>query len=236
MYATALAEDPNAFEYDSLYDSMQEQRAAPKQQEKLARQPKYIASLLEQAEVRKREAGITHERILVRGCACGCAVAALCWSAVEVGLLFTAHLTVHAHRVLCRPAILCMLHCCHSLLPPYTHTTQLKERQKEYEQWGDTEKFVTAAYKRKLEEDRQWQESQRLKCVLYCGLAWSRGGRGSCVCLLLVLLWTGAAGTVCVRGRGFTSTAAAPWQLQRQRAEAGVGCASGASTTAGVRL
>lgn len=66
MYAAALAEDPNAFEYDALYESMQEQKAAPKQQERLARRPKYIASLLEQAEVRKKEQGITYERMLVR--------------------------------------------------------------------------------------------------------------------------------------------------------------------------
>lgn len=65
MYASALADDPNAFEYDSVYDSMQEQKAAPKQKEKLARRPKYIASLLEQAEVRKKEQGITFERMLV---------------------------------------------------------------------------------------------------------------------------------------------------------------------------
>jgi len=78
MYAAALAEDPNAFEYDSLYDSMQEQKAAPKQQEKLARQPKYIASLLEQAEVRKREQGITFERMLVSDtCMCCCRP---CWT------------------------------------------------------------------------------------------------------------------------------------------------------------
>lgn len=65
MYASALAEDPNAFEYDSLYESMQEQKVAPKQQERLARRPKYIASLLEQAEVRKKEQGITYERMMV---------------------------------------------------------------------------------------------------------------------------------------------------------------------------
>jgi hypothetical protein len=29
--------------------------------------------------------------------------------------------------------------------------------------YDNTEKFVTAAYKRKLEEDKQWKESQRLK-------------------------------------------------------------------------
>jgi coiled-coil domain-containing protein 55 len=66
IYAAALEEDPNAFEYDSLYDSMQEQKAVPKQQERLTRKPKYIASLLEQAEVRKKEQGITYERQLVR--------------------------------------------------------------------------------------------------------------------------------------------------------------------------
>jgi hypothetical protein len=68
MYAAALAEDPNAFEYDALYDSMQEQKVVPKQQERLARRPKYIASLLEQAEVRKKEQGITFERMLVSSC------------------------------------------------------------------------------------------------------------------------------------------------------------------------
>lgn len=66
MYAAALADDPNAFDYDAVYDSIQEQKVAPKQQERIDRKPKYIASLLEQAQVRKREEGITFERRLVR--------------------------------------------------------------------------------------------------------------------------------------------------------------------------
>jgi coiled-coil domain-containing protein 55 len=65
MYAAALAEDPNAFDYDGVYDSIQQEKAAPKAQDKVARQPKYIANLLEQAQQRKREQDITNERRLV---------------------------------------------------------------------------------------------------------------------------------------------------------------------------
>jgi coiled-coil domain-containing protein 55 len=68
MYAAALAEDPNAFDYDGVYDSIQQERAAPKAQDKVARQPKYIANLLEQAQLRKREQDITNERRLVSCC------------------------------------------------------------------------------------------------------------------------------------------------------------------------
>lgn len=66
MYAAALAQDPNAFNYDEVYDNIQEQKSAPKQQDRIDRKPKYIASLLEQAQVRKREEDITYERRLVR--------------------------------------------------------------------------------------------------------------------------------------------------------------------------
>ncbi|WIA28554.1 hypothetical protein OEZ86_011094 [Tetradesmus obliquus] len=103
MYAAALAEDPNAFDYDGVYDSIQQEKAAPKAQDKVARQPKYIANLLEQAQLRKREQDITNERRL------------------------------------------------------------LKERQKEDHEYGDSEKFITSAYRKKLEEDKKWQESQALK-------------------------------------------------------------------------
>lgn len=65
MYAAALAEDPNAFDYDGVYDSIQEQKAAPKQQDRIDRKPKYIANLLEQAQVRKREQDISYESRLV---------------------------------------------------------------------------------------------------------------------------------------------------------------------------
>lgn len=42
---------------------------------------------------------------------------------------------------------------------------QLKERQKEDHMYDNTEKFITSAYRRKLEEDKKWQESQKLKYV-----------------------------------------------------------------------
>jgi hypothetical protein len=66
LYAQALAEDPNAFDYDGVYDSMQQQKAAPRHQERVDRRPKYIAALVEQAQVRKKEQDIAFERKLVR--------------------------------------------------------------------------------------------------------------------------------------------------------------------------
>ncbi len=37
MQAAALAEDPSAFDYDGVYDAMQESKEQPRQQEKLQR-------------------------------------------------------------------------------------------------------------------------------------------------------------------------------------------------------
>lgn len=39
----------------------------------------------------------------------------------------------------------------------------LKERQVEDHLFGDKERFVTAAYRKKLEEDRKWQEEEKLR-------------------------------------------------------------------------
>lgn len=55
MYEDALAQDPLVFDYDGVYDSIQAARVAPKQQDKMQRQSKYISSLLDQAAQRKRE-------------------------------------------------------------------------------------------------------------------------------------------------------------------------------------
>ncbi|GLC36802.1 hypothetical protein PLESTB_000781500 [Pleodorina starrii] len=101
MYEVALAEDPSVFDYDGVYDSIQEAREAPKQQDKVQRQSKYIASLLEQAQQRKREQDVLYERRMV------------------------------------------------------------KERQQEDHLYDDKERFVTSAYRRKLEEDKKWQEAER---------------------------------------------------------------------------
>ena len=38
----------------------------------------------------------------------------------------------------------------------------LKEREKEDHLYGDKEKFVTAAYRKKLEEDRKWLEEEKI--------------------------------------------------------------------------
>ncbi|GLI68262.1 hypothetical protein VaNZ11_012617, partial [Volvox africanus] len=103
MYEEALAEDPSVFDYDSVYDTIQEARVAPKQQDKMQRQSKYIASLLEQAQQRKREQDVLYERRMV------------------------------------------------------------KERQQEDHLYEDKERFVTSAYRKKLEEDKKWQEAERQK-------------------------------------------------------------------------
>ncbi|KAL4428308.1 hypothetical protein ABPG75_002397 [Micractinium tetrahymenae] len=66
MHAAALAEDAAIFDYDSHYDSIQESRAQPKRQEKLQRQSRYIAGLLEKAEERKQEQDILYERQLAK--------------------------------------------------------------------------------------------------------------------------------------------------------------------------
>jgi len=103
MHAAALAEDASVFDYDSHFDSIQEARAEPKQKEKMARESRYIASLLETAEERKREQDVQYERQLA------------------------------------------------------------KERAAEDHLYGNKEKFVTAAYKKKLEEEAKWKAEQRQK-------------------------------------------------------------------------
>jgi coiled-coil domain-containing protein 55 len=103
MHAAALAEDPSVFDYDAHYDDIQRSRVEPKRQEKVARESKYIGSLLEKAEERKREQDVLMERRLA------------------------------------------------------------KERAAEDHLFGDKEKFVTAAYRRKMEEDRKWKEEQKKK-------------------------------------------------------------------------
>ncbi|KAI7839633.1 hypothetical protein COHA_006632 [Chlorella ohadii] len=66
LHAAALAEDAAIFDYDSHYDAIQASRAEPKKQEKLQRQSRYIAGLLEKAEERKREQDILYERQLAK--------------------------------------------------------------------------------------------------------------------------------------------------------------------------
>ncbi|EIE23000.1 hypothetical protein COCSUDRAFT_66132 [Coccomyxa subellipsoidea C-169] len=103
MHAAALAEDASVFDYDGVYDSIQEARVQPRQQEKLARKSRYIEGLLDKAKEREREQDIIYERTL------------------------------------------------------------LKERAAEDHLFGDKDKFVTAAYKKKLEEDQKWLAAERIR-------------------------------------------------------------------------
>ena len=66
IYESALAEDSSVFDYDGVYDSMQEKKIQPRQQEKLERKSRYIAQLKEQAEERKRENDIAFERKTIK--------------------------------------------------------------------------------------------------------------------------------------------------------------------------
>jgi coiled-coil domain-containing protein 55 len=96
-YSEALDQDASVFDYDGVYDQMQEKRAESAQARKKkesVRAPKYINNILKMAEYKKREEERVKERV------------------------------------------------------------EARERLKELEEFGDTEKFVTSAYKRKLEE---WQ-------------------------------------------------------------------------------
>lgn len=103
MQAEALRQDANIFDYDSHFDSIQQARSAPKIDEKVSRQPKYIANLLETAEHRKREQDVLYEKRLE------------------------------------------------------------KERKAEEHIYGTTEKFVTSAYRKKLEEEQKWKLEQEKK-------------------------------------------------------------------------
>lgn len=64
-----LEEDPDVFEYDSMYDDIQAQRdnvLVEKQQNKAKRESRYIPQLLAHGEDRQTEQGIVYERVLRR--------------------------------------------------------------------------------------------------------------------------------------------------------------------------
>ncbi len=57
----------------------------------------------------------------------------------------------------------------------------LKEREAEDHLFGDKDKFVTAAYRRKLEEDKLWQTEQKKRCVVVVVWWW--------LCVVVVVWW-----------------------------------------------
>eukprot|EP01051_Picozoa_sp_SAG22_P010320 SAG22_NODE_921_length_6492_cov_5.072423_3_plen_327_part_00 len=96
-HQAALDEDATVFDYDGVYDAMQEKRqqsAASRKKVELDRKPKYIEKIMKMADFKKREEERVKERV------------------------------------------------------------EAKARLKELEEFGETEKFVTNAYKKKLLE---WQ-------------------------------------------------------------------------------
>jgi coiled-coil domain-containing protein 55 len=99
----ALAEDPTAFEYDTIYDHMKGPARSGRAESRAASTPLYIGNLLAKAEERKRQADLVYEKKLQR------------------------------------------------------------ELEAEKELFGETEAFITPAYKEKLEENRRFEEEQRRK-------------------------------------------------------------------------
>lgn len=65
----ALEEDASVFEYDSVYDNIQDERAEKVEdhrKQKARRESRYIKELLKKGEEREREQGIINERVLRR--------------------------------------------------------------------------------------------------------------------------------------------------------------------------
>ena len=62
LHAAALADDPSIFDYDGVYEGLQQQRTQPKQTEKVERKSRYIESLLDKTKQRQREQDIVYER------------------------------------------------------------------------------------------------------------------------------------------------------------------------------
>lgn len=62
VHAAALEQDASVFDYDGVYDSMQEAKAAPVRAARAERSSKYIEGLLDKAKERQREQDIIFER------------------------------------------------------------------------------------------------------------------------------------------------------------------------------
>ena len=163
MHAAALAEDPSAFDYDSVYDSIQEQRVQPKLAEKHARKSRYIEGLLDKAKEREREQDIVYER------KCAHLAARSTPFVLFLCELTEAHCQSARHGANLKDACQKL-----ALVVPVEDETLvtlwvnkfsicrlLRERKVEDHLFGDKEKFVTAAYRKKLEEDKKWLEEER---------------------------------------------------------------------------
>jgi len=102
--AKALEEDPTVFQYDEVYEKMEEKKEEEVEKKKVVdRKPKYIKNLLKSAEIRQKEFERRVERKVQ------------------------------------------------------------KEREEEGEEFADKEKFVTSAYRKKMEEMAKEEEEEERK-------------------------------------------------------------------------
>lgn len=175
------------FDYDGVYDDIQAQRVQPKKEEKLARKSRYIEGLLDKAKEREREQDIVYER--------KCAA------------------PTHG-----RTQTQAAQECCQVAEASFIDFTLLlrrlaKEREAEDHLFGDKDKFLTAAYKRKLQEDQKWLAEERLReAAEKRDSVVSRGHMGDFYrCAQPVLF--------CVRSRAVHRAQATPWQDAAKQAD-----------------
>lgn len=102
VHASAMAEDPNIFDYDGSYDHFKASHASSHPLSKAAPTSRYVSSILAASKIKEKEQDRIYERKL------------------------------------------------------------LKERKVEDEIYGDTPKFVTSAYKKRLADDRKWEYEDKL--------------------------------------------------------------------------
>lgn len=64
----------------------------------------------------------------------------------------------------------------------------LKERQQEDYLFEGKDKFITSAYRKKLEEDKKWVEDQKQRCVFQWQVA-SRVRVPFCACIVHICMY-----------------------------------------------
>lgn len=138
--AKVLEDDPTAYDYDELYDNLKEKDTTRK-------------SILEQEKKKRqvRRSSLSRSRVLI-----------------DIRQIPSSSLLTHAFcRLSFQPKYI------KTLLEKAEHRKQeqeivyerklRKDREEEDHLYGDKDKFVTSSYKRKLVEQKKWQEEQEKK-------------------------------------------------------------------------
>jgi coiled-coil domain-containing protein 55 len=166
QYEAALAEDASVFDYDGVYDNMQQAKVQPKQQEKIERKSR-CASHIHTHEHAHTALHMSACLAPLSSCPHACKTRNAC--------RYIAQLKEQAEERKRESDI-------------QFERKQLKDRTKEDHLFADKEVFVTGAYRRKLEEQKLWMENEKKKwvfahCCCSAGVrtgiwAWARGRVG----------------------------------------------------------